>query len=401
MKTGFEDDCSAAVNTLSAALIDLYDSIQADPLRPQDAARQFGINKTLTWNIARLIQSDHPLEAAIHVPGASSLERMLKAVSKHGATSDKVKRVRDAVQTFDRTIETHVGDRSDLELLLDSMGNRKTDGLELSRKLSFKGNSGVYGIQAKTRLSSIFLAPSADDPAMLDSATVSGYTALRRLRASVRWPIFRLVTWGTELDPHAWQPLDGSEKTPSSVGMLDTFSNKNGASFVMQNSPTGLECILEPGPVGNLSAIDCVRGHRKPRFAPRYSSTDRPYEEFGVAITTPCQHLVFDLFMHQSMPTLEQSQAMVFAKIFSQGDVELDPKDQSVLPITLEPTRIAGKPPAVATGLVPGYAELFDYVGEQTGWNLSEFRGVRVQLKYPPLGSTVMIRFPLEAKSEA
>ncbi|MFN3166106.1 MAG: hypothetical protein ACE37H_03475 [Phycisphaeraceae bacterium] len=400
MHTAFEDDCSAAVTSLSAALIDLYDSIQADPHRPQDAARQFGINKTLTWNIAKLLQADQPLEAAVHVPGTSSLERMLKAVSKHGATTEKINRVRDAVRSFDHAVEVHVGDRSDLELLLDSMGNRKADGLELSRKLSFRGNSGVYGIQAKTRLSSIFLAPNADDPSMLDSATVSSFTALRRLRASVRWPIFRLVTWGGgdhELDPHAWQPLDGSVKTPTSVGLLDQFSNQNGSTLVMQDSPTGLECILEPGPIGNLNAIDIVRGHRKSAFAPRFSAPARTYEEFGVAITTPCQYLVFDLFMHEDIATLEQAQAMVFAKIFSQGDTVLEPQDQSVLPIALEPVRIAGKPPAVATALVPGYADLFAYVGQQTGWDLGRFRGIRLQMKYPPLGSTVMMRFPLEA----
>lgn len=53
---------------------------------------------------------------------------------------------------------------------------------------------------------------------------------------------------------------------------------------------------------------------------------------------------------------------------------------------------------AVATALVPGYNDLFNYVGQQTGWDLAEFRGIRLQIKFPPLGSTVMLRFPLEAR---
>lgn len=400
MTTAFEDDCTAAVTTLTAALIELYDSVKADPMRPQDAARQFGINKTLTWNIARLLQSDHPLEAAVHVPGASSLERMLKAVKKHGADTGRVNRVRDAVQGFDRAIETHVGDRSDLELMLDSMGSRRADGLELSRKLSFKGNSGVFGVQAKTRLSSVFLAPNQANPELLDDVIISGFTSLRRLRASVRWPVFKLASWGTEqeIDPTGWQPLDGSEKRQDSVGILGQFSEGQDIHFTRRDSPSGTEYILEPGPVGNVGAINCFRGQREIAFAPRYRTNPHDIGEFGVAVTTPCQHLVFDLFIHQSLNFLEDVHAVVFAKIFSQGDTMLEEADQSALPIALEPMRIAGKPPAVATALVPGYAELFEYVGKQTQWDMSEFQGMRIQMKYPPLGSTVMLRFPLEIK---
>ncbi len=399
MTTGFEDDCTAAVTNLSAALIDLYDNMKADPMRPQEAARQFGINKTLTWNIARLLQSDHPLDAAIHVPGTSSMERMLTAIKKHGGDREKVDRVRNAVLSFDKTIEMHVGDRSDLELLLDSMGNRRADGLELSRKLSFKGNSGVFGVQARTRLSSVFIAPNTDDPAMLDDVIVSGYTSLRRLRSSVRWPVFKVASWGQSdkpIDPTGWQPLDGSDKRQDSVGILSEFTEGQDIHLTRRDSLTGTEYILEPGPVGNAGAINCYRGQREIAFAPRYRRSATDIGEFGVAVTTPCQHLVFDLFIHQDLPFIEQVHAVVFAKIFSQGDTMLDKQDQAALPITLEPTRIAGSPPAVATALVPRYAELFDYVGKQSGWDLSCFRGIRLLVKYPPLGSTVMLRFPLE-----
>ncbi len=401
MTTRFEDDCKQAVTSLTAALIGLYDSVQADPLRPQEAARQFGINKTLTWNIAKLLQTDQPLEAALHVPGSSSLERMLKAIKKHGASTDRLDQVRLAVKQFDEAVELHVGDRSELELMLDSMGNRKSDGLELSRKLSFKGNSGVYGIQARVRLSSVFVAPNPDDPDVLDNVILYGLLGLRRLRREVRWPIFRTSAHGTEPQDWTmgWQPLDGSPKSPDSVGLLDSFSDVDGATITRRDSTSGTEFVLESGPVGNVGAIDCFRGQREIGFAPRYMQQPTDIGEFGAAITTPCQHLVFDLFVHRDLPFLDHIESLVFAKVFSQGGDLLDASHQSALPIVMEPSRLVGQPPAVATAQVPGYSELFEYVGKQAGWDLSAFLGVRLQLKFPPLGSTIVMRFPLESRT--
>ncbi|MBZ0171277.1 MAG: hypothetical protein K8E66_02755, partial [Phycisphaerales bacterium] len=80
-----EHECDQAIGQLRAALIDLYDSVGADPASPQDVARRYKLNKTLTWNIARLLQSSDGLAAVPHVPGAASFEKILKATEADGA----------------------------------------------------------------------------------------------------------------------------------------------------------------------------------------------------------------------------------------------------------------------------------------------------------------------------
>ena len=54
--TEFETACRAHVGQLRKAFIELYDSIGADPGSPQDVARKLRVNKTLAWNVARLLQ---------------------------------------------------------------------------------------------------------------------------------------------------------------------------------------------------------------------------------------------------------------------------------------------------------------------------------------------------------
>ncbi|MHC4992994.1 MAG: hypothetical protein ACYTGC_18630 [Planctomycetota bacterium] len=139
----FEQACQDAVNDLRAALVELYDSVAADPLSPQDVSRRFRLNKTLTWNVSRLIQAPDGLAALTHVPGKAAIEKLLDATQRDGASDRAVENVRTATDAFEHVVEEHVGDRGTLDLVLDGITTPTTDGLERSRKLAFRGNSGL------------------------------------------------------------------------------------------------------------------------------------------------------------------------------------------------------------------------------------------------------------------
>src|SRR5262245_44970872 len=149
--TEFENQCRASVDRLRSALIELYDSIGADPGKPQDVSRSLRVNKTLAWNVARLLQAEDSLAAVPHVPGASSLEKVIQASARNGADAETVAKAREAVADFRRMISAHAGDRPTLDLIIDGARSAKSP-LELSRKLAFRGNSGLYGVQARTQL---------------------------------------------------------------------------------------------------------------------------------------------------------------------------------------------------------------------------------------------------------
>ena len=82
------------------------------------------------------------------------------------------------MSAVERMVSRHVGDRPTLELVRDSLPDRSHDRLIVSRKLAFRGNSGIWGVQARTRLNAAFVAPSHDDPEMLDAANVGGRVQL-------------------------------------------------------------------------------------------------------------------------------------------------------------------------------------------------------------------------------
>ncbi len=137
-----------------------------------------------------MLSAEDAFEAVTVIPGSGGLDILLDAMSKAGAPEQALTRVRDAADEFERMIELHTGDRNMLELVIDSAGASRP--MELSRKLAFKGNSGVWGIQARARVTAHFMAPNVDDPSMLDLAMLAGLARVRRLRPVARWPVFQV-----------------------------------------------------------------------------------------------------------------------------------------------------------------------------------------------------------------
>jgi len=396
-EVGFEEHCRSSVDRLRAALIELYDEAGADSSSPQDVAREFGLNKNLTWKISKIINAEDLIEAAPHVPGTSGVQILLKGFEKAGVGGVSLGRVREAANSFEEMIEVQVGDRATLELVLDGMAVGASDRLETSRRLSFRGNSGVWGVQAKVRLASNLLIPNADDPEKLDIATVRGYVGFRRLRPAVRWPLFRIREWGDSSEPMLnrprWEALELEGENASRL--MPTFTSARLPDIKPMRTSEGVDYVLVPGPIGNFGAVDCFQGEMMRRAVSGYAEDGDPIAEFGVAVTVPAEYLVMDLIVHESLEYAFDPRVLVFGREFSQGQRTADEEHDSVLPIRDRATKLSGRPPVVTTPLVPQYAGIFQTACARLGVDARELRGYRLLMKYPPMGATVVQRFEL------
>jgi hypothetical protein len=393
----FERACQDAVNELRAALVELYDSVDADPLSPQDVARRFRLNKTLTWNVSRLIQAPDGLAAVTHVPGKAAIEKMLEATRRDGASDRAIANVRSATSAFEHVVEVHLGDRGTLDLVLDAISTPTSDGLERSRKLAFRGNSGLYGVQAKTKLITGFLCPNPDDATRIDMAMISGYCGFRRLRSSVRWPIFMPRAWASAEEPieQRWNSIDESQNGAfSGLSLISKFSQGSLPEMEVAETDEGMNIMLKPGAIGNPGAFDCFRGDFMRSAAGRYRTELDRTGEIGASITTPAEFLVIDLIAHEELDFALQPDVLVYGRFYSHGEA-VGGDEEMRLPIRQKVSSLPGSPPAVATSLVPHYAEIVRMVYERLDWTPSEFRGVRLQMPYPPFGSTVVLQFKL------
>jgi hypothetical protein len=184
----------------------------------------------------------------------------LNTLAAQGAPVHAIESVRTALHAFSRVIDEHASGRDDFNLMLDSMGLAAPERqLEASRELAFRGNSGICGLQARTRLTTNILVPSKSGDGLADVAMVGGFVGLRRLRSRVRWPLFRFQAYsddvGTHLDAKMSAPLN--EDTPRILSEFSSMANPPIESVLKDKT---LEVMLTDGEVGNRGAFDCFVG---------------------------------------------------------------------------------------------------------------------------------------------
>lgn len=389
----FDEHCRRSVNGLRGALLELYRAVGADPGKPQEVSRQYKVNRNLAWKVSRIISSTDPLDAVSLIPGPGGLDILMEAMSHAGAPDLVVERVRTAVEDFDRMIEIHAGDRGQLELVLDSMGCG-SDATEMSRKLAFRGNSGVWGIQAGVRLTAHFLAPNHARPETLDLAMIGGLTKVCRLRDIERWPVFQIRQYhddGSEafgFSRDAIESASGDE--PGDPWLMRSFCS--GAMPPIYLSQKGDTTLYEigAGPVGRTGQFSCMFGFADVAAVPRYKDAKNTIAELISSVTVPSEALLFDLFVHRELteamsPTVAMHGTLGGA-LDSVGSVEL-PMPERFHDLGLDAM--------IETPLVERYGEAVAVAMAKIGRASDEFRCLRLLVEHPPMSSRVVVRYTL------
>lgn len=391
--TRFEEHCRRSVQTLQAALLELYRAVGANPSRPQDVSRQFNLDKSLTWKVSRIMAATDGFEAVPLIPGPGGLEILLGAMSRAAAPIEKLERVRAAAKEFDRMVEVHAGNRSTLELVLDSAGGGRP--MEMSRRLAFRGNSGIWGIQAEVRVTTYFMAPNRDDRAKLDLAILAGLSRVKRLRPVARWPVFQVREYNDDGSETGRRRRESLEKHPTGASHpWIVRSLCSGALPELLLTQRGDTTIFElgDGPVGRTGECSCFFGFTDTAEVPRYRDTSNAVGEFVSSVSIPVEALLFDLFIHRDLTEAMTPRTEMIGSIG--GSVE----GVGALPLPLPETiRDLGLGALVDTPLVDRYSEGVGAIFERLERDPRDFRCLRLLIDYPPMSSRAIIRYDLPA----
>lgn len=397
----FEQHLAAAVQALQVTLRTLLASVGANPRKPQDVARRFDLDKNLTWKVAKIVAADQPYAVVAHLPGAAGIDILLAALQHAGATTSAVQAVRAAYAEFERVIAIHAGDRATLNLTLESMAaEHDVRGQVACRKLAFRGNSGIWGIQARVRTTTAFLAPNRDRPHLLDMGLIGGFCDIRRLRRSACWPLFRIRRYnddGTPVKPSAgFEPLDPAFSAPDGPHLVGDFCSPHMPPLEATTDERGVVYRLGAGPVGKTGAFDCFFGHILRAGAGRYRDEHNLVGEVFSIVNVPVETLIFDIFTHADVRLAQLPEALVYGRLSGDLDEHTQRSVHDLLPVR-EPLVWLPQPTAENTPLVPRYPELFELACRKGGWRPDDFVGARLVLPYPPMPATVVLRFPLPA----
>jgi len=378
-----------------AAFAGILESVPTRNGRPHEVAELLNLDKQLVWKISRLVKTRDPVMMARHLPGPTAIGRFLDAAQLHVAP-----RVIDAIhaplEDLNELIRVHAGDRVTFEMLLSEWYSREPDATVTHRREAFRGNSCIWGVQARTKLTSMFLHPSSED-GVFDIAIIAGVVDLRRLRLNLPWVIARWAVSDNDGEVRFnadREPLDPESNDP----LLRRFCSKPLPQLrIVNGAPGMLEYQLAPGAIGNSGAVTCIYGNIVRRVASCYRDEHNEFNEVMAAMSTPCEVLVLDQIVHESLfgrikPDLLVYSGLNASEQYPRGVTRVQ------LPVA-EQVEYLGKGPAVLpTPHVPRYRELAEYVFERTGWDGSRFDVYRAEMRYPPIPSTVVMQHALRER---
>jgi len=391
----FEEELTSSFQELRKALGSIVVAGGLRPNEPQDMARRWGISRNLTWKLSKVLCAQDMLEAMHHLPGDEGIGIMIRAAEKRGTDRPLVDDVRAALTAFNRVIEVHSGDRATLELMLNGWGPRgSSERLEQSRKLAYRGNCGVWGAQARVRCQTSVVMPNLEKPDLLDVALVGGIVDFRRLRANIRWPLFRPRLYHDNYTPMVHGPgeiaLDPAYADTAGPKLIAEFCSANMPPIKLVEEPSGPVYELSEGPVGNSGTFTCFFGTVMPAVATRYASPGDEHGELSTQMLLPAEWLLFDLLMHRD---LEVAGLETFT-VGRLGNANFDAGSMR-LPMDEQHQELSGQPPVLSSDLVDRYENLVDYTLKRLDRPRREFRAYRLLVRYPLMHSNVIVRFPL------
>lgn len=389
----FRSECEAAIVTLRAALRDLAGSVQSDPLRPQEVSRRFGINKNLTWKFARVLLATDSFEAIGMIPGPEGVEIYLRALELGGAPPARAQAVRDALQRFDAVVVRHFGDRAQLEVVLD--GLRSDGNLESSRRTAFKGMAGVFGVQARVRVTAQFLIPSAASKGHADIALVVDLAGIQRLRPMGALPIFRAgPSQGRE--NRVPQPFMRSDGVDQPDFLLRDFSSFPQATVNAKEAPGGRFVLeLSEGPLGRMGESDLFFATVTREMINLRATADDRTCSLVTAVSIPAEAFASDLFVHRSIRVADTLRTSIHSTLSQPLSDDEQQRRASMLPIDTTPIVVDDLSKGFGVAGVPRYEEMILGAFESLHADPSEFQLIRVAMQFPPAPSALLVNWDL------
>lgn len=392
-RPGFQDEGQAHVRTLRRAIANVLRSVGAAIDQPQEISRGFGIDKTLAWKLSRLVLEDDALGSIVHAPRLPGLVLFEKAMSKACAPADALTELREAIESFERFVEAHAGDRDVMEIMVTTPRGRagaSAKRLEHFRKDGFLANSATWGVSAKTHLAIRWVVPSRRE-GMVDLITVCGFIAFRRLRSDVPWTAASFYQWGAD-GSLMMEPLAGLGGT-SDMPLLAEFCSKPLPPMrSVRDGNVRTRLMIDAGPVGNVASADVLLGWVHRESAPIRASRPGEVGEHAAMLITPAEVFLHDVFIHKDLSFAHSLSATVYGMMPGGPQYPAGEVPAQVLPV---PTDLQEIDPGQDTPEVPAYPEIVTRVTASAGQDPWAYRGFRLRVKYPPIPSMSVIKHAL------
>ena len=317
----FEEGADYTLRRLRGSIVETLGSLELQNERPQEIARQLGLDKSLAWKIAKIAQSDDPFALFQHIPGQGGIDIFLHNAQSRGVPTAVLDRVREAVDSLDELQDVHAGDRATFELMLSAFTRQgQHEALINHRKQLFRGASSVWGIQAVSEFLCYIVNPIASDSLTCDVACIKGFVELKRLRPDVPWCLCKsrcpTDDGETVSTPQRRVPLDESIADAQTPPLLQEFCSKPLPRLQRVDAGDGfVHDELVEGPIGNTGAVTCVTGEVLRSIISNKKDEHNQRGYWTLNVFTPIEWVVFDIIVHERLVPLMPPRLSMYSKL--------------------------------------------------------------------------------------
>jgi hypothetical protein len=406
LTASFESQATDALRQMRSALGALIAGIPGGVTKPVELQNALGIDVKLSWSVFQIIGAVDLLAGARNVPGSRAMRKLLRAAAQHGVAPSLIQRVSQATEDFDRLVRFHAGDLPTFDLMISGRASNGPNEIHLThRRDVFRGNSHIWGVQAKTMLLAHFLQAGSDE-GLTDGAAVRGLIGFRRIRPNVPWVIARarcvdmdgVVRRAPERFPLE-MPADAAGGTFGAPFLTEFCSQPLPECRRIERTDGYIEHQLVEGPVGSTAAITCVMGDVVRNAATRYCDEHNRNNEYFALVRTPCEVLINDLFVDKDLFGPLKPELIVYGDLLGGPEYPAGGREPPRLPVQASADYLGRGPGVIATPDVPRYVELAQHVFDRLGWDGQRFDVYRVRVAYPILSSIVVMRHPLHERT--
>jgi hypothetical protein len=387
----FEDDVRKTVLEVKRRIGALMDALPAYIENPHDVYQVLNLDKKLGWRIFRIVHEDDIFFAAQFIPGKQSFGRFLKSCRSKGVPQELLDEAMRAVEEFYGLVDVHSGDRQSLDLMLmtSSLSGRQQAYRTLQKNL-YQNQSHLLGLQADTQLNTWIFGPGENEAFSI--AIIKGLYKIRRNRRSTRWIVHSECLSTATGEPLPAEPIDpgvGADLEKSVPFLLNYCSDPLPEVKAITRSACGPTYELVEGPVGNTTLMNSVTGSvtRNVFRLQDIPPNDRTHEVF-ISVYTPVQNLVFDQFVHESLPLAQEPRVEVMGDFNGRGGPLARRFRCDRLPVETTISLRGNGLDGTYTPHVSDYTEMLGEVFRNLGWDPDEFFLYRVRQDLPVVPST-------------
>ncbi|GMV24544.1 MAG: hypothetical protein AMXMBFR58_05750 [Phycisphaerae bacterium] len=392
--TGFDAKAQHALRRVRVAIADLIAPLTGKrTVKTADLVEMLGLDTRLAWKLTKILDDDDALTAVRYLPGRRAVRLLLKAAARRGAPRAALDELEEAFDALDELVQREAGDRKSFGMMVSNRARALRDDAALEhRKGAFDHNGFIWGVQAKLQVHTYFMRQSQDGE-HLDAAIVRGFVGLRRVRPNVPWRVSRFVSIDDTNQVRGQferSPIDPSG-VHNCVPLLREYCSPEIPPVQRAIGPMdAVDYVLGQGEVGNTQSVTCLIGELIRNTDPCYP--DEHHRGLGTKapLRTPCQAVVFDLYLHRPFFGKVSPTCRLVSDLFVES-VGVGYTDTDHLPLT--ETIDALGPAAVAPPVVemPGYSTMMQSCFRRLGWEAAEFDCYRITMPYPPMPSALLV----------